>query len=339
MIGNSADVKCDMMKIIGIKTNDGFYITDDLKNERDYYNSLTQLASMLINGEKPEQTFQKKWVKVKSEPKSIQQYVSQPSINKRYELIDKLLKDKFKEVWLLEETTVKVECEQVRAEGFIPDLYEYKQDDQPNILQDVEFEYQTIVEIDEIKTPEIFSYKRSGEYDNSKDYGNVTEKDIKYDMISQIISPAILLHTQPCKLGAKESYDLVRKYIKQNINYDVAEITSDYDFCFTVKKKIALSQPHVYQVDVNNTFFGKKRKPKYQTRVSKHDSISIFEMTPANKPYERYTPLPPFEGDSQDSLKENIDSYLRHLIGVINEPLQYCECCNGTGVKFRELTK
>lgn len=320
------------MKIIGIKTQNGFFITDDLEN-KSYYNHSTPLLSHLINGEIPQQTFNKRWVKVSSEPKKVQIYTKQPSINHRFELIDKSLSDRFKPVWNFDEARAWDGGDYIYAEGFIPALYEQKSDEQPDVLKDVDFEYTTITEITEIKTPEGFSYKRSGNYDNSQDYGSVTESDIKYDMISQIITPSILLHTQPCKLGAKESYDIVRKYVKQNINYDVAEITSDYDFCFTVKKKIYLYKPHHYKVDVNNTFFGKKRKPKYVDRVSKSNSVTIFEMTPANKPYERYPPLPPFEGDSQDSLKENIDTYLRHLIGIINEPLQYCECCDGTGVK------
>lgn len=320
------------MKIIGIKTNDGYYITHDLENKHWYSSDVSPFLHMLVNGESPTTTFNKKWVKVTNEPKTIQKYIPQPAINKRYELIDMTLSDKFKPVWELGKARTYDGEDYIYADGFIPALYAQKQDEQPDILTDVIFEYKTVTAIDEIKAPTEFGYIRSGEYDNSKDYGSVRDGDIKYDMISQIITPEILLHTQPCKLSAKDSYDLVRKHIKQNINYDVAEITSDYDFCFTVKKKITLWKPHHYQVDVNNSFFGKKKKPKYVQRVSTSNSVTIFEMTPANKPYERYPPLAPFEGDTQDDLKNNIDAYLYHLMGVINEQLQFCECCNGTGV-------
>lgn len=335
-VGNSADVKCDSMKLIGIKTNDGYYVTNDLKNQTNYYNSNSPLLNYVINGEKPTETFHQKWVMVKTEPKLIQIYKPQPDTNKRYELKDSSLSDKFKPVWPMDEAKKWDEAEEqvIYTQGFIPELYELVSDKQPDILVDVEFEYETITEIDEIKTPKFFSYSRQGKWSHEK-YQDITNKNIEFDMISKIITPSILLHTQPCKLTRQESFDIVRKYVQENIDGKYAHITSDYDFCFTVKKRVKLAKPHKYTVDENDNFFGllgkRKKKPKYVERVATENKITIFECAP--KPYQSYTVIEPFEAESQDELKELIDNYLSHLISVINEPLQYCECCNGTGVK------
>lgn len=323
------------MKIIGIKTNDGYYITDDINNN-NY--SGTYLGGYIVNGEQPKPTFNKKWVKVSEEPTKIQRWKSMPNINERYELRDPSLADKFKQTYLKSEVKLGYDDdleEVIYLDEFkgIQSLYEFKSDPQEKVLEDVEFEYETISEIDEITEPTKFSYAVVKNF--SRYAPNVTNDNAKTEMIAQIITPDLLLHTQPCRLTAQESYDVVRAYIKNNINPMVAEITSDYDFCFTVKKKIALAKEHVYQVEINNSIFNKrKKKPNYQTRVQKTYSIEIFNMAP--KPYQSYKLIQPFVGDNQDDLKETIDNFLSHIIGVINEPLKECECCNGTGVIFNK---
>lgn len=320
-------------KIIGIKTNDGYYITDDLRNNASY-SSYNALSSFIINGEAPQQTFHKSWNKVKDVPTSVKQLKSQPNINHRYELIDKSLSDKFKEVYLKEEVFLGYDGDDcyIWSPEFktISSLYEAKSDTQASILEDVEFEYETIQEIDEISIPKDFSYKRIGDWNHHVSYlKNGAEK---YDMIDKIITPEILLHTKPCKLSTQESYDIVRAYIQDNIDPKVAEITSNHTFCLTVKKKVLLSKPHIYQVDINNKFGGRKRKPKMESRTNFYTAIEIYKTAP--KPYQSYPTIEAFEAENSDALKEYIDNFLEHLIGVINEPLIQCECCNGTGVKM-----
>ena len=323
-----------MIEIIGIKTNDGYYITDNLKNE-SYFSS--QIKSKIINSEPVESTFHNSWFKINGEPKTVQQYEPQPPINRRYELKDNFLSDKLKDMYLWDDVFVEIneDYENVFIKEFsaIFPLYEYKEDKQLPILKDVEFTYRTLTEIDEIKTPSTFSYKRVGQWNHEK-YPPATEKDLEFDMISKIITPALLLPSTPCSLNRKATYDIIRAYVKENINPKVAEITSDYDFCFTVKKKIDLAKEHKYEVDVNNSIFSnKKRKPKYETRLQKSRSVQVFEMCHA--PYQGYTSIEPFKAENQDDLKTYIDNYLDHLIKVINEPLCECDKCNGTGVLIK----
>ncbi len=321
-----------MIKIIGIKTNDGYYITDNLGNN-GYFSSA--ISDKIVNNEKVQKTFHKDWYKVKSEPIKIQKYVSQPSINKRYELKDSTLADKLKPVYLYEDVVEYIGDEINYKDNFdsIIPLYEYKYDVPEPVLEDVEFEYNTITEIEEIKEPNHLSYKRAGQW-SYQQYNQLTDSDIKFDMISAITVPTVIIHEAPCNLTQKATYDIIRAYVKDNINPKIAQVTSDYDFCFTVEKKVTLAKEHVYQVDINDSFFGKRksRKPKYETRVQKTRSVKVFEM--CHEKYQSYTPITPFKAESQNDLKELIDNYLLHLISVINEPLCECDKCNGTGVVF-----
>lgn len=317
-----------MLKLIGIKVkNKGVYITDNINND-SYSNS--QLLRYTINDELPQPSFQKSWYLITEEPKTIQQKVSQPNINKRYELIDKSLSDKFQDIYKEEDVFRGYNDDDEREfiAGFIPALYEYKSDPQEPILQDVEFEYRTIAEIDDLDKPNTWTYPTYGQY--GKGASPVTNNNVKRNMIDEIVTPKILIHKKPCKLTKLESFQIVRAFIKDNIDPKVAQITSDYDFCFTVEKRVPLHKPVEYSVDINNNIFsGRKKKPKYENRVQKAKNYKIFDIAPA--PYQSYRVIEEFEGDSEDNLQENIQAYLDHIIAVINEPLIECSCCGGTG--------
>lgn len=330
-----------MMKIIAIKTQEGYLISDNLKNE-SYFTS--KLGNKLFDGVSPLPTFKSHWYKIKHKPSTIEQKVSHSALNCRWELKPEFQLGDLKKVWFHTEIydsdgDIIEEFEQIKG------LYEYKQDDQPDTLEPIEFEWDEILEIEVFTEPTGFSYKSTGQYPNSQTYPNITEKNLKYDILSEVLTPSILLHTQPCKLSSKETYNIIRKFVKDNINPKVAEITSDYDFCFCVEKKIPLAQPYTYQVDVNNSIFTKKkRKPKYQTRLVDKKHVKVFEMTHDQagnngKGYDKYTLVTPFEAENQEELKKYIDTYLDELITVINEPLCECDKCNGTGVLSTEMIK
>ena len=76
------------MKIIGIKTNNCYLITDNIEN-KDYFTST--LGSLLFDGEHPVSTYKSNWYKIKSKPSIIQKKVKQNPINRRWELKDKSL--------------------------------------------------------------------------------------------------------------------------------------------------------------------------------------------------------------------------------------------------------
>ena len=161
---------------------------------------------------------------------------------------------------------------------------------------------------------------------------DLTNKDFKHQLIDKIMFPSILLHNTPCALTSEEVYKILRQYIKQHINYEVAEITSDYDFCFTVKKKIALSNPYSTQREILKGNGRSYKNPKFKTNYIGTRLTTIFEMTYSPKNYSGYTPIPSIVANTEDELKEKIDKLCEDTVSLINEPLVECEYCKGYGV-------
>lgn len=325
------------LNIIGIKCKDCFFVTNyESKNSWNKYNSLN---NFIINDKEPEKTFDCNWNKIEKEPIKIQQYESQPVINKRYELMDKtLISEKIPEILKYEDVIIQDDDDCIWKDIYrqYKSLYEYKYDIQPDILIDIEFQYKTILEVEEIKEYNNFNYRIPGKWKD--EVFLLSEKDIGHQLLDKIIFPEIILPSKLCELTQQQSYNIVRQYVKENIDLKVAEITSDYDFCFTVKKKIKLSKDEEYQVDVNNSYFQKrKRKPKLETRYRKYNMIECFNMAP--NVYNNYKVIQGFKGKDQDDLKNNIDDYLKNLIEYINEPLEECPHCKGLGVIFNEGLK
>lgn len=320
------------MKIIAIKTNQEYIISDNIKNE-GYFNSY--LSGLLFDGNAPLPTFKKDWVKIKNKPTKIERRVNGTTRYIGFKLKDETLSDRFQKTYLNSEVFDE-DTEYLDFFKNISSLYERIVEKTEDGLEEIQFEWEEILQIETFTEPNKFIYSAAGKY-SSEDYV-ITENRLKYDILSQVLVPSVLLSTQHCRLTSKETYDIIRKYIKENINPKVAEITSDYDFCFTVKKKIKLAKEHKYEVDVNNSIFDKKkRKPKYVTHINTTKSVEIFEMTHNQagnngKGYQNYTVITPFEAENQNALSEYIDNYLNHLISVINEPLCECDKCNGTGV-------
>ncbi|MEX0595128.1 MAG: hypothetical protein WD512_01420, partial [Candidatus Paceibacterota bacterium] len=321
------------LEIIGVKTNEGFYLSEQ---PNDIYGR-TNLANYLINGEHPKTTFHRNWVHVTGKPSKIEQFVSQPDINHRYELVDKSLEsEKFPLVFQREDVTYydEDEYERMWKDEFshLRSLYELKYDKQDSKNVEVEFTYETICEIDEIKSPEGFSYqvqKTQWEHEGTK---NLTEKDVHHQLIDKIMFPEIVLGQKTSKFTSKQMYDIVRQYIKQHINYDYAEITSDYNFCFTVKKKIQLNDPHMNKREIMKSNGRPYKSPKYHKRYIKDRKAEVFEMTSTKDNHKGYTPIPEMIGDSIEDLQQKVDRYCEELIKIINKPLVDCPHCSGHGV-------
>ena len=253
------------MILYAIKTNDGYYLSEKPEGYND-----GSLKCYFVDNKKPDDTFHKKWVFVKEKPILIEREKSQSNINYRYELLDKTLKsDKLKDIFKREDVTYynedgdecwKSEYCQYKS------LYELKSDKQPNIREKIDFEFNIVIELEKINKHGSFIFKTFGNWNQET---KVDDKDIEHQLIDKIIFPDIMLPDKPCKYNSKQSYDIVRGFIKENINSHYAEITSDYDFCFTVMKKIKLSKTKKFTVDVNawgNMFSKRKKRPKYETR-------------------------------------------------------------------------
>jgi hypothetical protein len=321
------------MKLIAIKTNDGYYFTDNINNRSHYY---IMISGLKYDGELPEKSFHKDWYIIKKFPKVITREESQPDINKRFELKDpetfknlpKIIK---REDVLIEEASIINDYEEKFTEDFENkiSLYEYKSDPQPPKDTPVDFEFIVVAEMEKIPDKVPFKYKIQKTKWQHEGTIDLTDNDIIKNLMDKIVTPKILHHTLPSRLSSQDTYKIIRQYIKQNIDLHYAEITSDFDFCFTVEKLIELYETEEFLVNEN---IFTKRKPKYVKKFRKSRRVPIFEMTYSPENYKGYTPIKGFEGKNEEDLKNKIDKYLKELIEEINKPLKECPYCKGEGV-------
>jgi len=213
-------------------------------------------------------------------------------------------------------------------------LYKYCYDELPPEKINIEFTFNVIMELDinNIETPIKFEYQvQKNRYSDDSIIG-VTNRNIIHQLADKIIFPSVILHERPCKMSSHDMYKIVRQYIKQNINYDVAEITSDYDFCFKVTKKIKLTEPYTSKWEIKKNNGGSYKKPKFRTSYVVNRFVEIFEMTYDEYNYKGYTPIPEMEANNEKELKENIDKLCEYIITKINNPIVDCPHCKGSGI-------
>lgn len=165
----------------------------------------------------------------------------------------------------------------------------------------------------------------TGEHTDKIDLSRVAT----YEEIEQLLVPELVIHTRPCSVSQDVTYKIVRSHIKRNIDPRVAEITSDYDFCFTVKKVIKIN-PWVEKVEIKTKRGRSYHPPRFSTRTHAEKTEQIFEMCP-EKRYSYYTPIKSFKGDNLADLADNIKHFLDELMLVINSPVVECATCGGIG--------
>jgi hypothetical protein len=329
------------MKInfIAIKTNDGYYFTDNINNKR-YYDTKIINEKLKFDGEIPKKSFHPDWFIIKNFPKVITTEKYQPDINKRFELKDPDTFKNLPKIIKLEDVLIEKECnknnwEEKYTEDFENKrgLYEYKSDPQPPEDIPIDFEFVIIGEMKKISGKVPFKYKIQKTQYEFEGTIDLTNNDIVKNLIDKIVTPTILHHTLPSRLTSHDTYKIIRQYIKQNIDLNYAVITSDYNFCFTVEKLIELNEIEEYIVNKNILT---KRKPKYIKQYRKSRKVPIFEMTWSPECYRGYTPIKGFEGKNEKDLKIKIDKYLKDLINEINKPLIECPHCKGEGVILKK---
>jgi hypothetical protein len=327
----------DTLKIDAIETDCGFYLKHSL--DASYNSSASSLLSYLFDGKKGEKTHHRHWLRVEKFPILIQKEERQPNINHRYVLIDEKLFPNLPKVLKKDEVFSHRDDEtytDVWKEPYknLSTLYNEFSDSQPNILVSIPFEINIICKLDKIKEYAGFSYPVQKTTWAHEGFYNLTQEAVQHYAIDEIVFPDIILTARTSFLSSKDTYKIIRKYVQDNINPKYAVITSDYDFCFTVKKKIRLAKPKEYQKDVSSL---RSRKSKYVTAYIEYKEIQIFEMTNEKDNYKGYTPIKGFIGKDLEDLKKNIETYLKNLIDKINEPVVECLHCSGSGVILEQI--
>jgi len=200
-------------------------------------------------------------------------------------------------------------------------LYKPKFDDIPEQLEEVPFELIDLgeIEVENYNSPEKIIIKQKHERTDGKPTNVDLSSIVRYEELHEILTPEFLVHNCPCTLSSEQMFKIIRYYVKENINPSEARITSDYDFCFTVKKVI-------------------KKEPSAVTKYKKstEDLFEVFEMTWSgyggkSTGYQGYTPIQALNASSLGDMKVKLEEYLTKLMDIINSEVEQCDCCKGTG--------
>lgn len=296
-----------------------------------------------VNNEPICPTHHSAWALAKTpEIKTVQRYQQGQQINRRYELIEKsLASDKIPEVIFCNDAEKYSEEDEKFLSPYthLFPLYEYKSDRADDYYGDIEFELVVIEEVPGDYKQKIFKlqYEQSNTHSWNPPVktllpstGNIGVRSALRD---SILYPDVLQQEVPCEVNSRTMYAIARHYIKQNIDKRYAYVSSDYDFCFSVKKRIGLFKLEEYLVDVNNSLFQKKkRKEKWEKRYRTHRDVTVFDMTYSPENYKGYTPIGGMKGDNYEDLENKILQFLAELMEEINMPLIDCPHCEGRGV-------
>lgn len=251
----------------------------------------TKADVYLVNGTPVVNTFHRKWFQCDGKPKSLWTKESEKRVNYRYELKDASLAS--------DERPAVVTPEEIDTNsGYHPEwfdairpLYAYKHDTETVPSERIDCEITTIHEMDE-EIINTITYQIHGEVPRSQ-------------TIHKIILPELALGNRACSLDSEQSYRIIRAYVKENIVTSRAIITSDYNFCFTVERRIPLLKNYTVK------------------------RVTILEIAP--KHYQNYPIVEPFIGKNIEDLRQVVSNYLAELMAEINQPFVECACCGGTG--------
>lgn len=338
-----------MINIVYYRVPNGIYLAD---KTIDWHGRRALSETNIYNGKELSGTHSKSWffLEGESELKTIQMIKTLPRKLTGFILCNDSLKS--------DTIPLELSKEQVQAEWdddncnywwnneniFFPlrPLYKEVYSQPVKYLEDVEFKTECLGELN--IEPAEYSVDNRYFVPINPDYSHKGTKEIdlssvtRYDELEEMLTPEFLLCTRPCHLTSKQSYVIIRQYVKDNIDSKMAEITSDYNFCFTVKKKIKI-KPYAQTWEEKKKNGRSYARPRVNSKKVEYVKKEIFEMTNEEDNYKNYTPISGFKGSSLADLAENIKLYLDELMHFINEPLSECEHCNGTGHNIDKYTE
>lgn len=308
-----------------VETPECCFITDLIKTSGyDYEYHHSKIEDLYFDGKKPTRTFARNWMKIDKIPSLVEMRITGNRTNERYELTEPdLASDKLPNV-------IPKEDKENYQYNILETLYEYKYDRLPDRMEPVDVEIQTVLKMDKYVEPSL-EFEAIHKFNYSDAVYKITSADVGHQLFDKIIFPEVCLADRPCSLTSKQVYDVTRQHVLSHIDTSVADITSNYDFCFAVQKKVPKIAPET--ITYQNYFARtKKERLKVKTAVVSFTSHDIFQMTPAQENYKGYTAIPAMYASSEAELTEKMNEWLTYLMSIINAPLEECPHCNGTGL-------
>lgn len=329
------------------KTDEGIYVANVMVSYLNRRETNPKLIETLINGKSPTKTHHVSWVFVEGESDLIK--VERLKTNQlgeyNYRLksgVPATIRDLVPTSMTLGEScevycgddyewSIGTECKYYEYRSF----YTRVADKLPDYYEELPIEVTFLGEVSkkELEYPSRSTYNvvKVNSYHTTKhplDLIGIAS----FSELSEMMTVDLLLHNQPCSITSQQAYSIIRGYVNDNIAPMHAKVTSDYDFCFTVKKKVAI-KPFETKKEILTSRNRSYKKPRFVTNNTSHKKVEVFEMTHTARGgnYGNYTPISGFKGDTLQELVDNVSSYLDELIEHINTPVEECPHCNGTG--------
>lgn len=302
------------IEIKAIEIENGFFV----KSSR-------VLTNFILNGGmKTQKSYDSGWLFVPRKITDIKSIVKGERINERYELKNpEMVSDHIPLIMPKDEVmccsckSFFCGCEWTDDYSHLRSLYKEAYELEEDTMKDEEFTWSIYGKSDKSFSRDGFEITREGSHYN--DYRptkyNIVEGFKYTNLEDSMLYPSVLKSTLPCKLSRSSWYNVVRYHIKARIDSRYAHITSDYDFCLTVKKRVLENVEDI-------VLYGKKR-------TLQERDITIFECAP--KGYQSYTVIDEIKGDDYSDLVIKIKKYLHELMVKINTPTYKCDCCDGYG--------
>ena len=339
-----------IVKLHYYKTNLGLFLRNLWGSGYNNYNAMSHFSDYRLNGVVYDDNtlVAGAWLPMLGVDaiSKVETKVSAKKIHVGYKVkedVPEAVKAGLKPEYTLEETGFHCDSEGdfVFSAEFSPlrSLYEPTYEISPEKWEEREFEAVCLgaYEVEDYQQPEKMKIKLHREHTS---WGGVKTEEVDlsfivcYSDIERILTPSFMLHKRPCFLKPDQVYKIIRAHIKENINPHCAEITSDYDFCFTVKRKIH-HPPVVSKVEIKKSNGRSYATPKFKTTSTTHKSVELFEMAP--KAYNNYTVCQGWQAESLEEMKEQVRLYLDALMEEINKDVELCSCCNGVGAVVKKI--
>lgn len=319
-------------EIYVIETDKCCFISDcNATSGYNYTYHHCEIMNYYFNGEKPERTFYPNWLKISKFPEKVEKLISGKRKNERYRILnpDAVSKAYPEEIPYKESKNYD--------EYVLDSLYKLEYDEVEPYMEDItkDFTIVKLMKIDNFKEAESISFEGVQRLSFKDVKYEITNANVQHSLIDKMIFPEVLLHNCVSKFTSKQMYDITRNYIRNNIDSKYAKITSDYDFCFEVRKLIPLPEPEA--ITYQNIFARtKKERERIRTSIKRYNESLIFSMTNDIDKYQKYPIIPEMVANSESELKEKVNKWLEGIISEINKPLVVCPHCHGNGVIYDE---
>jgi hypothetical protein len=320
-----------MVKLKTLKTNKGLYVATATYG--------TDYSDYRVNGLDGEATFSPQWnyYAGMSEVQKLERKVTLGRELTHYEIKDPnlVVDGKIPDKLCKDDLQYDEDGYATGSYAAISSLYQPVYAPAKSHWQGLEFEVtkSTSADIDNIEDPVKMKISLYGDpqYPNSSGTREVDLKSItSIGELDAMLTPDIMHHYRPCSLTSKQTFEVIRKFLNENLDRKEATIESNYAFHLKVCKKVHV-KPWVKKTEIKTAKGRSYAKPKFKTQTIQEVLVPVYDIVPKGETRWGGTPIEGFKGENLNDLAEQVKVYLDELLAYLNYPVSRCEHCKGTG--------